>query len=69
MSYPISQGRLVNLVAFVTVPGGDGKRLEVPAVVDVPQKEMLDHYEGWEPEVFEMLNVRLKLLLYFPNRV
>ncbi|KAH8119851.1 hypothetical protein DFH11DRAFT_11993 [Phellopilus nigrolimitatus] len=56
VSYPISQGRLVNLVAFVTVPGGDGKDLDGPAVVDVSKQEMLECYKGWEPEVQQLLD-------------
>ncbi|EJC99781.1 FAD/NAD-binding domain-containing protein [Fomitiporia mediterranea MF3/22] len=56
VSYPISQGRLVNLVPFVTVPSGEGKQLDGPAVVDVTKQEMLDQYKGWEPEVYSLLD-------------
>ncbi|KAL5492945.1 hypothetical protein ACEPAI_4393 [Sanghuangporus weigelae] len=55
VSYPISEGRVVNLVPFVTVPGADGEELDGPAVVDVSKQEMLDQYKGWEPEVLNLL--------------
>jgi len=55
VTYPISQGHLVNIVAFVTVPGGEGKELNGPAMVDVTKQEVLDQYIGWEPEVRNLL--------------
>ncbi|KAL5530919.1 hypothetical protein ACEPAG_3795 [Sanghuangporus baumii] len=55
VSYPISEGRVVNLVPFVTIPGADGEELDGPAVVDVSKQEMLDQYKGWEPEVLNLL--------------
>lgn len=58
VSYPISQGKLLNFVALVTVPGGEGKALEGPSAVDVPNAEMAAHYKDWEPEVLELLEVR-----------
>lgn len=58
VSYPISQGQLVNLIGFVTV-ADDGSQLEGEAVVDVPKQEMLDHYVGWEPQAIALLNVSL----------
>lgn len=64
VSYPISQGRQVNIVAFITVPGGEGKQLEGPAMIDVAKQEVLDQYEGWEPEVLNLLSV---CLLWFLN--
>ncbi|EJC99819.1 FAD/NAD-binding domain-containing protein [Fomitiporia mediterranea MF3/22] len=61
ISYPISQGRLVNIVAFITVPGGEGKQFDGPAVVDVTKQEMLDQYKGWEPEIHSLLNCSEKV--------
>ena len=57
VSYPISQGRLVNLVAFVTIPGGEGQELKGPAVIDVPKDEVLEYYKGWEPAMEQLLDV------------
>lgn len=61
MSYPISQGRLVNLIAFVTIAGGEGQKLDGPAVVDVAREEVLEAYRGWEPEVQVLLKVSGKV--------
>ena len=47
----------MNLVAFVTVIGGEGKKLDGPAMIDVSKKEVLDQYIGWEPEVLNLLDV------------
>ncbi|THH03798.1 hypothetical protein EW145_g5997 [Phellinidium pouzarii] len=56
VSYPISRGRVVNLVAFVTIPVGDERDLDGPAVTDVSKQEMTEQYKGWEPEVQTLLN-------------
>ncbi|KAI5117644.1 hypothetical protein M0805_001300 [Coniferiporia weirii] len=56
VSYPISQGRLVNVIGFVTIPGGDGSELPGPAVIDVPKQEMVDQFNGWEPEIQALLD-------------
>ncbi|THG99501.1 hypothetical protein EW145_g7256 [Phellinidium pouzarii] len=56
ISFPISQGRLVNFIAYVTGPGRDGNELGGPSVTDVTKQEMIDHYQGWEPEVQALLN-------------
>lgn len=52
----------MNLIGFVTILGGEGKKLEGPAMIDVPKKEVLDHFNGWEPEVLELFGVRVILL-------
>ncbi|KAI0316051.1 hypothetical protein OF83DRAFT_1060972 [Amylostereum chailletii] len=55
VTYPISRGELVNLVAFVTVPDGYGKEYEGRWVHDVPPDELREQYAGWEPEVSSIL--------------
>ncbi|KAL5498529.1 hypothetical protein ACEPAH_1883 [Sanghuangporus vaninii] len=55
VSYPISQGRLVNIVPFVTAANDEGKPYDGPAVVDVSKQEMIDEYRGWEPELLQLL--------------
>lgn len=62
MSYPISQGTLINIVAFVTIPEGEGKEYGGPVVIDVPKKEILDQYKGWETDLLTLLNVRSNFL-------
>ena len=59
VSYPISRGTLVNLVAFVTIPTAEGTPLPGPAMIDnIKKEDVLNAYEGWEPEVKELLEVR-----------
>lgn len=58
VSYPISQGRTINLVIFITIPDGEDTLLDGPAVVDATKEEVLEHYKGWEPEIQSLLNVR-----------
>lgn len=58
IAFPIRSGKIVNIVAFATdnsVPVGS---VEVtgPWVESVPQKELLDKYEGWGPDAMSMLN-------------
>ncbi|KAL5514209.1 hypothetical protein ACEPAG_2297 [Sanghuangporus baumii] len=55
ISYPISQGRLINIVPFVTAADDEGKPYEGPAVVDVSKQEMINEYRGWEPEILQLL--------------
>ena len=47
----------MNLVAFVTIPGGEGQELKGPAVMDVPTDEVLEYYKGWEPAMEQLLDV------------
>ena len=64
VSYPISQGVLINIVAFVTVPGGEGTEHPEPAMIDVTKQEMLDQYKVWEPDLITLLDVRGPLLMF-----
>ncbi|KAF9228173.1 FAD/NAD(P)-binding domain-containing protein [Gyrodon lividus] len=49
VTYPISQGRLLNVVIFRQDYHAFGKSFEGHWVVDVSEKEILDTYEDWEP--------------------
>lgn len=62
MSYPISKGRLVNLIGFVTVIDGEDTLYEGPAVRPVPKEEMVGHFKGWEPEAENLMDVRNEAL-------
>ncbi|OCB85076.1 FAD/NAD-binding domain-containing protein [Sanghuangporus baumii] len=55
VSYPISQGRLVNIVPFVTAADAEGKPYDGPTVVDVSKQKLIDEYRGWEPELLQLL--------------
>jgi len=57
VTYPISRGELINLVAFVTTRGGYGTTYPGKWVREVSPEEMRKCYAGWEPEVQEILNV------------
>lgn len=56
VTYPVSQGRHVNIVALVTADD-EGTDVPGPDVVFVPKEEVLDHFVGWEPEVQILLKV------------
>ncbi|KAH7881718.1 hypothetical protein F5I97DRAFT_2069891 [Phlebopus sp. FC_14] len=49
VSYPISQGRLLNVLVINQDYDSFGTPFEGRWVVDVPAKEILDQYEDWEP--------------------
>ncbi|KAF5350912.1 hypothetical protein D9758_010492 [Tetrapyrgos nigripes] len=53
--YPISQGTIINVVAFCSRLEDEGKSLNGPAVRDSTTEELLEQYKGWEPEVEDLL--------------
>ncbi len=55
MSYSIAQGDIVNVVTFASEPEKHGYVFEGEWVVDCEQRELLDCYKGWEPEVVNLL--------------
>ncbi|EGO00194.1 hypothetical protein SERLA73DRAFT_107208 [Serpula lacrymans var. lacrymans S7.3] len=55
VSYSISKGDIVNVVAFSSQPDKDGTHYDGPWVTDCTQEEFLQCYAGWEPEVETML--------------
>ncbi|KAF8621275.1 hypothetical protein AX15_007931 [Amanita polypyramis BW_CC] len=55
VSYPLAEGRFINVVAFVHDENREGTQHEGPIVTDVPRTEMLSIYNGWEPEVQALL--------------
>lgn len=57
ITYPISGGRLINVVAFVSEPEKEGTVYAGNEVELRPQQEMLDQYVGWEDEAVEVLQV------------
>jgi len=56
VSYSITRGTVVNVVAMKSEPERDGTKYDGPWVVDCTREELLENYAGWEPEVLEMLN-------------
>ncbi|KAI0666040.1 hypothetical protein C8Q78DRAFT_995036 [Trametes maxima] len=54
ITYPISHGKYLNWIGFVTIPGGEGSTYPRKWVLDVPKEEVIQHFSGWEPEVDQM---------------
>lgn len=57
ITYPISHGKYLNWIGFVTIPGGEGTTYPQKWVIDSTQDEVAAHFSGWEPEVDQMLQV------------
>ncbi|TDL26047.1 salicylate hydroxylase, partial [Rickenella mellea] len=55
--YPVSQGRAINLVAYVYDPGQKGALFSDPWVTPVLAAELLAHFDGWEPELIALLEL------------
>ncbi|KAG6887644.1 hypothetical protein C0995_013800 [Termitomyces sp. Mi166 len=60
-------GDIVNLVCFYNEENGFGKPYTDPWVADVPVKEVVDHYEDWEPAVVEVVSIYPQMI-QAPNR-
>lgn len=58
VSYSISRGSIVNVVAMASQPDLYKSAYTGPWVTDCSREEVLDCFAGWEPEVEEMLKVR-----------
>ncbi len=56
--YPISGGKLVNVVAAIHDKSKEGKILEGPWNIAVTQRELYDHFNGWEDEFQALVRVR-----------
>ncbi|KAM5530281.1 hypothetical protein V8D89_016060 [Ganoderma adspersum] len=56
ITYPISHGKYLNLVAFVTIPNAEGTTYPHKWVIDAKKEDALSAYSGWEPEVGQMLS-------------
>ncbi|OCH85258.1 FAD/NAD(P)-binding domain-containing protein [Obba rivulosa] len=54
--YPISQGRELNFIGFRTVPDGEGAVYGEPWVQESTVEEVRQMFEGWEPEVQQLLD-------------
>lgn len=65
VSYAISQGNIVNVVACETRPVIDDRAWEGPWVIDCPQSEMLECFADWEPDVLELLKVKSQLSYFY----
>ncbi len=57
VSYGIAGGALANVVAMVSKPEAEGTEYDGPSVSHCSGQEVRDQYEGWEPEVIDLLKV------------
>ncbi|KAI9069026.1 FAD/NAD(P)-binding domain-containing protein [Trametes sanguinea] len=57
ITYPISHGKYLNWIGFVTIPAGEGTTYPRKWVVDSTQQEVAALFSGWEPEVDDMLRL------------
>ncbi|RDX48424.1 FAD/NAD(P)-binding domain-containing protein [Lentinus brumalis] len=56
ITYPISHGKYLNWIAFVTIPGGEGTTYPKKWVTDATQEELASHFPDWEVEVNQMIS-------------
>lgn len=55
--YPVSNRRLVNVVAFFSEPTKEDTVFDGPWISEASKDEILTHYVGWEEEVQALLQV------------
>ncbi|KAF8824448.1 hypothetical protein HHX47_DHR8000390 [Lentinula edodes] len=53
--YPISGGRIINVVAFFSNPVDEGKLVDGPTIRSATTEEALHEFSGWEVEVGQLL--------------
>ncbi|KIK50756.1 hypothetical protein GYMLUDRAFT_51021 [Collybiopsis luxurians FD-317 M1] len=54
--YPISGGRIINVVAFFSKLEDEGKPLDGPEIRSATTEEAVDKFSGWEEEVTQLLS-------------
>ena len=59
--FPVQKGRFINVVPFYFDRAREDTTWEGPALRDATRDEILKMYEGWEPEVQALLEVRTSL--------
>lgn len=57
MVYPISGGRIINVVAFFSNLVDEGKPVDGPTIRSATTEEALHEFSGWEVEVGQLLGV------------
>ena len=57
IAYPLSHGKMVNLVAFTSRHELEGTNFNGPWVCPTEKKEFLSDFRNWEPEVQALLDV------------
>ena len=64
MAYPISHGRLVNLVIFDVMVCEEGSYLPEPWVSEASPTQIQSMFTNWEPEVQQLVSVSLPSRLF-----
>ena len=65
VSYGISKGTVVNVIAFVSCLEKEGAEWKNPWVEDCTREEFLHQFDGWEPEVRELIEVGFNFVHLF----
>lgn len=58
VTYPVSRGKMINVVALISYPDMHGTTHEGPWSSSATTEELLDHFDGWETHVVSLLRVR-----------
>ncbi|KAI0750640.1 FAD/NAD(P)-binding domain-containing protein [Daedaleopsis nitida] len=61
VTYPISQGQIVNVAALVSHPDREGTVYDGPWTSSVSKEEITDRYQGWEPDAQVIVKMCLPL--------
>ncbi|KAI0727686.1 FAD/NAD-P-binding domain-containing protein [Fomitopsis betulina] len=71
VAFPISNlnRKFVNIVAFVTKPGGEGTKYEGEWMREASKQEVQEAYAGWEPLVMQLIESIDKASLWAINTV
>ncbi|KAL6301495.1 FAD/NAD(P)-binding domain-containing protein, partial [Sparassis latifolia] len=69
VAYPVSQGRMVNVVVFISKPELEGKLYDGRWVVPVTKKEMMEKFSSWDPEAKSLLECMDDVSLWAVNAV
>lgn len=51
MAYPILQGQVINVSAYVSDPSKEGTKWNGPSFEDVTKEEVIPFFDSWEEEV------------------
>jgi len=57
VSYPVNNGANINVAGFVANPGNAGRHFEGRWVENVPGREFTEHFDGWEPQVRQLVEL------------
>ena len=57
--FPVSRGTMINFVGFVSHPEKEGTIWESKMVEQRTHEDLAAAYQGWEPEVEQLVKVRV----------